>query len=150
MKTRVLFIFLTLNLVALLGQAFIFKNTLLKHSDTPIKLVLQQQEEAWNKGDLDGFMQHYWKSPELQFVSKNGVKKGWQSVYDSYQKNYAAKGEMGKLNFQVLSIQTIDKKNAMVTGTWKVENTSGVHQGYFTLWFKNIEGKWLIVMDHTS
>ncbi|MDP3927833.1 MAG: DUF4440 domain-containing protein, partial [Bacteroidota bacterium] len=120
------------------------------HPDTPIKLVLQQQEEAWNKGDLDGFMKHYWKSPELQFVSKNGVKKGWQSVYDSYQKNYAAKGEMGKLNFQVLSIQTIDKKNAIVTGTWKVENTSGVHQGYFTLWFKNIEGKWLIVMDHTS
>jgi hypothetical protein len=142
-------LFLFLNFTSKVG-ANIFEKQLSIHKDKPIKLVLLAQEEAWNKGDLDGFMQHYWNSTELQFVSKNGVKKGWQSVYDSYQKSYAAKGEMGKLNFQVLSIQTIDKNNAMVTGTWKVENTTGIHQGYFTLWFKNIKGKWLIVMDHTS
>lgn len=142
-------LFLLLNFTSKVS-ANIFEKQLSIHKEKPIKLVLLAQEEAWNKGDLDGFMAHYWKSDNLQFVSKSGIKKGWQSVYDSYQKNYTAKGEMGKLNFQVLSIEQINKTNAMVTGTWKVVNNSGVHQGYFTLWFKKIDGKWLIIMDHTS
>jgi uncharacterized protein (TIGR02246 family) len=150
MKIKVLLIALFTLLLTNLIQASLVKTKLSVDPYKPIKLVLANQERAWNKGDLDGFMQYYWKSENLQFVSKNGVKKGWDKVYSSYQKNYTAKGEMGKLSFEVIDIQLLNKKNAMVTGSWKVENNSGVHQGYFTLWLKKIDGKWLIVTDHTS
>ena len=112
--------------------------------------VLKDQETAWNQANLNGFMAHYWKSDSLTFVSKKGIKKGWQAVYDGYQKNYADKGEMGILTFQIFKVQLINKKNAMVTGSWKVVNASGTFEGYFTLWFKKIKRKWLIVQDHTS
>ena len=132
------------------GKANALNKLIAIDGNNHIMKVLTNQENAWNKGDLDGFMAHYWKSENLQFVSKSGVKKGWQTVYDSYQKNYAAKNEMGKLQFNVLNIEQINGKNAMVTGSWKVENKSGIHQGFFTLWFKKINGNWFIVSDHTS
>lgn len=112
--------------------------------------ILSKQEAAWNNGNLDSFMLYYWHSPALRFVSKNGVRKGWQAVYDSYKKNYSDKDEMGKLGFEIKSIDLIDKENAMVVGSWKVENKSGSPAGYFSLWFKKIGGEWFIIMDHTS
>ncbi len=123
---------------------------IVKPPDNQIKMILSEQEKAWNMGNLDGFMLYYWNNEELKFVSKNGIKKGWNSVYNSYQKAYAAKGEMGTLNFSEITIHGINNKNALVTGNWKVVNQKGIQQGLFTLWFKKIDGKWLIVMDHTS
>jgi ketosteroid isomerase-like protein len=112
--------------------------------------VLRVQEQAWNNADLKGFMAHYWQHDSLTFVSKKGIKKGWQAVYDGYQKSYADKGEMGSLTFKVYNINRVNRKNAMVTGSWKVVNASGTYEGYFTLWFKKLKRKWLIIQDHTS
>lgn len=150
MKIKPFLSLLCLFLLVITGKANALNKPIEIDGNNPIMQVLINQENAWNKGDLDGFMAFYWKSENLQFVSKSGVKKGWQSVYDSYQKNYAAKNEMGKLQFNVLNIEQINVKNAMVTGSWKVENKSGIHQGFFTLWFKKINGNWVIVSDHTS
>lgn len=136
--------------LSIIGFVGVSQEIHINHKNKEIIDVLQLQEDAWNKGDLDGFMKHYWKDENLKFVSKNGIRKGWQAVYDSYQKNYASKGEMGKLNFKILSINRIDRNNSIVNGNWKVENKSGVHEGYFTLWFKKLKGSWVIVMDHTS
>ncbi|OYU96012.1 MAG: DUF4440 domain-containing protein [Bacteroidetes bacterium B1(2017)] len=121
-----------------------------KGKEAQVMKVLKLQECAWNNANLDSFMLFYWNSPDLRFVSKNGVKKGWQPVYDGYKKNYAEKGQMGKLSFVISSIELVSNDNAMVIGSWKVENSTGVHEGYFTLWFKKIKGNWLIVVDHTS
>jgi ketosteroid isomerase-like protein len=115
-----------------------------------IRAILTQQQDAWNKADLPGFMAHYWRNDSLQFVSKKSIKKGWQAVYDGYQKNYVAKNEMGVLTFHIFSVEACSKKDAIVVGSWKVQNTSGNSEGYFTLWFKKIKDKWVIVLDHTS
>jgi len=115
-----------------------------------ITTVMSLQEKAWNNGNLDSFMLFYWNSPDLRFVSKNGVRKGWQAVYDSYKKNYSDKGEMGKLTFELKSIEPIGKDQALVVGSWQVLNASGILKGYFTLWFKKIDKEWRIVLDHTS
>ncbi len=127
-------------------------SNLISQSSSQIKLheILAEQQNSWNQSNLAGFMKHYWKSDSLTFVSKNGVKRGWQSVYDGYQKNYADKGEMGILNFEIFKVELLSKKNALVLGSWKVVNAKGTYQGYFTLWFKKIKRKWVIVQDHTS
>lgn len=137
----------TILLLLLLCNSLLFAQS---KQEKEIRAVLALQQEAWNKSDLNGFMSHYWQNDSLQFVSKKGIKKGWQTVYDGYQKNYAAKNEMGVLSFQIFSVDACSKKDAIVVGSWKVQNTAGMSEGYFTLWFKKIKNKWLIVLDHTS
>jgi hypothetical protein len=53
-----------------------------------IRKVMDEQTAAWNRGDIEGFMQGYWKSENLVFVSGDNVTKGWQPTFDRYQKNY--------------------------------------------------------------
>ncbi len=111
---------------------------------------INKQQEAWNKGDLKGFMELYWHSDSLTFISKKGIKKGYNSVYEGYKKSYEQNNNMGTLTFELFDINLIGKKDAIVNGSWKVENKEGVFSGYFTLWFKKLEGNWKIVQDHTS
>ena len=62
-----------------------------------IRSVLDAQVVAWNKGDLEGFMAGYWKSPDLSFFSGKTKTRGWQATLDRYRKQYQADGkEMGQ------------------------------------------------------
>jgi len=133
--------------------AFLFliiKSFAQSNTEKEIVGILNEQQNSWNQSNLAGFMKHYWESDSLTFISKNGIKKGWQSVYDGYQKSYADKGEMGILNFEIFKVELLSQKNALVLGGWKVVNAKGTYQGYFTLWFKKIKRKWVIAQDHTS
>lgn len=114
-----------------------------------ISSILQIQSDAWNKGDVDGFMKYYWNNPELSFVSKRGVSKGWQDVYDNYKKGYPDKKAMGFLTFGSLVLEKMNSKTYMVTGSWYLEKEEEAG-GWFTLIFKKIKKDWLIVYDHTS
>jgi ketosteroid isomerase-like protein len=114
--------------------------------------VLSTQQDAWNRGDIDGFMQGYWKSDSLIFVGKTAPSYGWQTTLDHYKKSYPDKATMGTLIFTIVKVNVMAKTNAFVLGGWhlKRENNKGDVGGYFTLWFKKIDGLWVIVCDHTS
>jgi len=118
-----------------------------------IKHLLVSQVEAWNHGQLEAFMQGYWQSPDLTFLSGATVTKGWQPTLERYRQRYQAQGkEMGKLEFQDLSIDLLSRRSAVVTGRWQLTMSDGKQpHGLFTLVFKRMapEG-WRIVHDHTS
>lgn len=113
--------------------------------------VLNRQQQNWNKGDIETFMQDYWKSEELMFIGKAGVVKGWQATLDRYLKSYPDRATMGQLKFDIKEVDFHSKKSAWVLGKWHLTRPEkGDVGGYFTLIFKKINGKWLIVSDHTS
>lgn len=113
--------------------------------------VLNRQQENWNKGDIETFMQDYWKSDELKFLGKNGIVKGWQATLDRYLKSYPDRATMGQLKFDIKEVDFLSKKSAWVLGQWHLTRPEkGDVGGYFTLIFKKIDGKWVIVSDHTS
>ncbi|MBL0327229.1 MAG: nuclear transport factor 2 family protein [Cytophagaceae bacterium] len=113
--------------------------------------VLNRQQENWNKGDIETFMQDYWKSDELKFIGKNGVVKGWNATLDRYLKSYPDRATMGQLKFDIKEIDFHSKKSAWVLGQWHLTRPEkGDVGGFFTLIFKKIDGKWVIVSDHTS
>ncbi|HET9281619.1 MAG TPA: nuclear transport factor 2 family protein [Candidatus Angelobacter sp.] len=113
-----------------------------------IKHLLVSQVEAWNHGDLEGFMQGYWHSPELTFFSGATVTKGWEPTLQRYQ---AEGKEMGKLEFQDLNIDLLSRRSAVVTGRWQLTMSDGKQpHGLFTLIFKRMPNGWRIVHDHTS
>ncbi|MBL4677351.1 MAG: nuclear transport factor 2 family protein [Mucilaginibacter sp.] len=115
-----------------------------------IAKVMHQQQIDWSNGDLDGFMQSYWKSDSLVFIGKRGPTYGWQQALDNYKKGYPDKTAMGKLSFRLDKIELLSKADAFVMGAWSLAREKDTPGGYFTLWFKKINGKWVIVCDHTS
>ena len=118
-----------------------------------ITKAMQDQEAAWNKGDLEAFMIPYWKSDSLKFVGKSGITCGWQNTLDNYKKNYPDKATMGILDFTILSIDQASPSTAIVVGKWHLKrdkSDKGDVGGYFTLVWRRTETKWVIFMDHTS
>lgn len=116
-----------------------------------ILAVLQRQEQFWNAGDINNFMEDYWKSEELKFIGKAGVVKGWQATKDRYFKSYPDRATMGILNFGIQEIDFMSRKSAWVLGKWRLKRPEkGDIGGYFTLILKKIDGKWVVVSDHTS
>ena len=116
-----------------------------------VKAVLTKQADAWNKGDLDTFLDTYWKSDDLVFFSGGTVSKGHQAVSDRYHKRYKADGkEMGKLTFTDLEVDMLAADAAVVRGKWKLEMKADNPDGLFTLIVKKLPGGWKIVHDHTS
>jgi len=112
--------------------------------------VLDKQVESWNKQDIDGFMEGYWKSDSLKFIGKSGLTKGWKATLENYKKNYPDKNAMGTLKFEIINVQGISSRAAVVTGKWMLTRTIGNLQGVFTLIFEQKDRKWVIVYDHSS
>jgi ketosteroid isomerase-like protein len=125
-----------------------------------IETVLRAQEEAWNRGDIEGFMNGYWRSEKTVFVSGDEVSRGWQKVLDRYKKKYSDRAKMGTLTFSDLEITPMSDDSAVVLGGWKLKRAndpasqgSGVTSephGRFTLVFRKFPDGWKIVHDHTS
>jgi ketosteroid isomerase-like protein len=116
-----------------------------------IRAVLDAQVVAWNKGDLEGFMAGYWKSPDLTFYSGKTKMRGWQATLDRYRKRYQADGrEMGKLAFSELEIEPLTDNHALVRGRWQLTLKSDNPGGLFTLVLKKLPEGWRIIHDHTS
>ena len=117
-----------------------------------IKHMLVSQIEAWNHGNLEGFMQGYWHSPDLTFYSGADITKGWEPTLERYRRRYQSQGkEMGHLDFQDLDIDVIGRRGAVVTGKWQLTMSDGsTPHGLFTLVVKKEPGGWKIVHDHTS
>lgn len=112
--------------------------------------TLQDQTQAWNEGNPEKFMEGYWKSDSMQFVGRNKINFGWQTTLDNYKKNYPDTVAMGKLRFEILRINPISSDAAFLTGKFFLKRTIGDLSGIFTLVVRKIDGKWVVVYDHTS
>ncbi len=113
--------------------------------------IMNEQEKAWNNGNLQKFMDGYWKNDSLKFIGKNGMTYGWKNTLQNYQKNYATKEARGKLNFSILHLEMIGKKEAFMIGKWKIERAdSTILQGHFTLIWRKIDTIWKIIADHSN
>jgi len=115
-----------------------------------VRAVLDAQRDAWNRGDIEGYMDGYARSPETVFVSGDSVTHGWQTVLERYQKKYDSKEKMGTLTFSDLEITPLGKDAAVVIGSWHLQRASDEPHGRFTLIFRKTKQGWKIVHDHTS
>ena len=91
-----------------------------------IKQVLENQRQAWNRGDLDKFMQAYWKSDSLLFVGSDGPTYGWEQTLANYQKTYPGRAAMGTLIFDIKQVKLIDRHHAFVLGAWSLQRAQAV------------------------
>lgn len=115
-----------------------------------IRLVLKTQQDAWNKFDLEGFMQGYWKSDSLKFYGSNGITQGWQKTLNNYKKGYPSKEHIGELQFTLKSISLIEDQSYYVMGQYHLKRSVGDAQGEFLIILKKINGEWKIIADMSS
>ncbi len=112
--------------------------------------VLNEQVDAWNRGDIQGFMDYYWRSEDLEFISGDTIHRGWQATLERYKRKYPTKEAMGWLDFDDLRVTATGEDEAEVTGRWRVRSGRKISSGGFELKFRRIEGRWLIARDHTT
>jgi len=115
-----------------------------------ITTVLDAQQAAWNRGDVDAFLAGYWHSPELTFSGSNGVSRGWDGVMARYKKNYPDRAAMGQLDFSELEFRFLGPDAALVLGHWHLKRDKGDIGGVFSLVWQRFPEGWKIVHDHTS
>jgi len=117
---------------------------------TTISKNLFIQRDCWNKGDIDCFMETYWKSDSLKFIGKDGITYGWDATNERYKKRYPDKSHLGTLSFEVLEMESLGPNMMMLVGSWGLKREMGDVGGHFTLIWKRMFGAWVIVTDHTS
>ncbi|MDM7923415.1 MAG: DUF4440 domain-containing protein [Pyrinomonadaceae bacterium] len=138
--------------ILLVFSVLAFALTISAQSDkeaAAIRKVMDDQAAAWNRGDIEGFMQGYWKSEKLTFVSSQ-VTRGWQQTLDRYKKSYDSREKMGTLTFSDLEITVLSKDAAVVLGSWSLKRANDLPGGKFTLIFRKFKEGWRVVHDHTS
>lgn len=131
---------------------FILILSLRARTQTGVATVLQamkEQESSWNRGDIPAFMQHYWNNDSLMFIGSKGVTFGWQKTLDNYLKSYPDKATMGTLKFTIVKSEQLSPESVYIVGKWDLAREKPVG-GHFTLLWKKINSKWVIVADHTS
>jgi len=119
-------------------------------SDEAIAAVLQAQQEAWNRGDIEGFMKGYMHTDDTVFISGDEVTRGWQTVHDRYRTKYPDSAAMGTLIFSDLHISQLANDAAVVLGRWELKRANDNPHGRFTLILRKTPDGWRIAHDHTS
>lgn len=112
--------------------------------------LLAAQTEAWNRGNIEGFMQTYWRSDSLLFIGKNGITRGWQNTLNKYKKSYPDTAAMGQLSFEILQVKRLSVMYFYVVGKWMLKRTIGDVSGHYDLLLRKIKGRWYIIADHSS
>ncbi len=122
-------------------------------STKDIPLLLKTQAECWNRADIEGFMETYWKSEKLTFSAGGKTTRGWQATLDRYKKSYPA-DKMGQLKFSGLEVTPLGSEAALVLGKWHLELPGKAGKvtkgGNFSLVLQKLGGKWKIIHDHSS
>ena len=121
-----------------------------KKDETEVRNVLAKQNAAWNRGDVDAFMVGYWENDSLMFIGKSGVTYGYKNALANYKKNYPDTIAMGKLTFTLIEVKQLSPEYFHVTGKYYLTRTIGDASGHFTLMFRKINGKWVVISDHSS
>lgn len=125
------------------------RTTISTDREADIRDVLNRQIAAWNEGNLEAFMETYWKSDSLQFIGSQ-ITSGWQSTLDGYKQRYPDVAAMGKTRFEIMQIRTLSENVSLVAGKYFLTRESGDLKGIFSVILKKIDGKWVIIYDHTS
>ncbi|MGH9932861.1 MAG: YybH family protein [Pyrinomonadaceae bacterium] len=115
-----------------------------------VRAVLDAQRDAWNRGDLQGYMDGYDRSPATEFVGGDTITRGWQTVLERYQRKYDSRDKMGVLTFSEIEVTVLSKDAALVLGRWHLKRANDEPHGTFSLLFRRKKAGWRIIHDHSS
>lgn len=117
--------------------------------DLQIRAAMNEQVASWNAGDMDRYMGTYWHNDSLMFIGSR-IELGWDNILKNYKRAYPDTASMGKLDFEIISLKRLSVLYYSVVGKWHLKRTAGDQKGAFTLLFKKLKNRWVIIQDHSS
>ncbi|HET7461997.1 MAG TPA: nuclear transport factor 2 family protein [Longimicrobium sp.] len=117
-----------------------------------IVAVLNESAEAWNRGDLDGFLLPYLNAPTTTYIARDVVR-GVPAIRESYATSWFRGGRpAGELGYSGIEVRPLGRDFALVIGHWTVTNreTHQARSGIFSLTFQRTPQGWRIIHDHSS
>lgn len=126
-------------------------NPAVSDPETTIRQTLSAQAAAWNRGDVAAYMAAgYWESDSLLFLGASGPTMGYAATLARYRQRYPDAARMGQLTFTVLRVEVLSPTSAFVAGRWSLKRDKDAPAGAFTLLWRYLQGRWVIVADHSS
>ncbi len=122
------------------------------NTNAEVRQVLEEQAQCWSAGDLECYMQGYWRSDSLLFIGSRGLTYGWQQTLDNYKRSYPDASAMGKLNFDLKELRQLSPETMLVVGKWHLQRDAakGDLEGHFSVIFRRFADGWKIIADHSS
>jgi len=115
-----------------------------------VRAIMEAQQTAWNRGDIEAFMDGYERADTTTFVSGDELTRGWQTVLERYKQRYNSREQMGTLMFSDLTVKAISPVFAVADGRWQLTRAKDTPHGRFTLVFRRINNDWRIIHDTTT
>jgi ketosteroid isomerase-like protein len=136
----------------LLAAGLLFSTILFSQADDEkeIRKILNNQNDAWNRGDVEAFMVGYWENDSLMFIGSSGITYGYKNTLANYKKRYPDTAAMGRLTFELKEVKRLSAEYYHVAGKWSLNRSRGDISGHFTLLFRKINDRWMIISDHSS
>jgi hypothetical protein len=91
-----------------------------KPDDQQVYEILLKMLDRWNAHDLEGYMEVYWKSPELLVVVDSEQFNGWQQLHDSYVNGYPDRSAMGFIEPERMQIKLLKPDLALALTWWTI------------------------------
>jgi len=113
--------------------------------------LLTGQADAWNAGDLDGFMVDYERTPTTSYIGSSGLITGFDAIRERYAPLFQPGAQRDSLRFVDLHARQLDQRFGLATARYVLHRAGQITStGPFTLVLVNVEGSWKITHDQSA
>jgi len=120
-------------------------------TDQAIRDLTLKMQADWNSGDMDSYLDAYWKSGEMSLMSGNQAVRGWEALANVYRSNWATEEAMGDFTVNDVVVSQISSDTVIASGAFTHVFPDETVDGSFThVWRRLEDGQWRIAHDHTS
>ncbi len=116
-----------------------------------VQAILEASADAWNRGDLEGFVSDYADDSTTTFVSGGRVRYGFDWIRGNYAPRFQPGALRDSLRFENVDARALGREYLLATARFVLFRADSVTaSGPFTLVLRRIGGQWKIVHDHTA
>lgn len=116
-----------------------------------VQAMLAASADAWNRGDLDGFVSDYRRDSATSFVAAGRVHRGHDWIRGHYAPRFAPGAARDSLRFESVAARALGGEHALATARYVLFRDGAVtSSGPFSLVLQRSDGGWTIIHDHTS
>lgn len=119
--------------------------------DVAIESMLARSVEAWNAGDLDGFMASFAEGASTSFMTPDGPVYGRTAIRDGYESAFGPGARRDSLRLEDIEVRLLPPLVGVVTLRYALERDGATTAtGWSTVVVRRVGEGWRIIHDHTN
>jgi uncharacterized protein (TIGR02246 family) len=111
---------------------------------------LMRMAEAWNRHDIDGYLDGFLHSDDVVVVVEGETVRGWDLLSRAYHSGYPNPEEMGTLTIDRVQVQMLAPDLGFVLSSYTVSFPKKREFGTDTIIMKKVSDGWRELISHTS